>query len=67
MRSDIQSEVGKLWQNVTTETVPSTTDFEGFQEDFLKLFGFRVAGVDYDADVNQDVPIESLKNHSLIG
>jgi enoyl-[acyl-carrier protein] reductase/trans-2-enoyl-CoA reductase (NAD+) len=36
------------------------TDFKGYQEDFLKLFGFGVKGVDYTADVNPVVEIPGL-------
>ena len=28
------------------------TDFDGYSAEFLKLFGFGVDGVDYDADVS---------------
>lgn len=65
MRSDIQTEVAKVWSIVETATVPTLTDYDGFHEDFFRLFGFNVPGVNYEADVNPEVPIESLKNHSL--
>ena len=28
------------------------TDFEGYKQDFLNLFGFEIEGVDYEAEVN---------------
>ena len=34
------------------------SDFEGYQSDFLKLFGFGLPGVDYEADVDQEVGFE---------
>jgi enoyl-[acyl-carrier protein] reductase/trans-2-enoyl-CoA reductase (NAD+) len=36
------------------------TDFEGYKQDFLGLFGFNIAGVDYEADVNPEVAIANL-------
>ena len=37
-----------------------TTDFTGYKTEFLRLFGFEIAGVDYDADVNPDVKIPGI-------
>ncbi len=51
MRSDIQQEVMSLWKIVSTENVKQIADIDGYQEDFLKLFGFGIKGVDYEADV----------------
>ncbi len=59
-RPEIQSAVEKLWPQVTTENLHSLSDFHGFRGDFLKLFGFGITGVDYDADVNVDVRINGL-------
>ena len=36
------------------------TDFAGYKEEFMHLFGFQVEGVDYDADVNPVVDIKNL-------
>ena len=51
MRSDIQEEVMNLWKIVSTENVNEIADIDGYREDFLKLFGFGIKEVDYDADV----------------
>ena len=48
----VQTEVLKRWPEVNTENLPVLGDLEGYQEDFLKIFGFGFAGVDYDADVD---------------
>ena len=32
----------------------------GYQHEFLKLFGFEIDGVDYDADVDTLVPIAGI-------
>jgi enoyl-[acyl-carrier protein] reductase/trans-2-enoyl-CoA reductase (NAD+) len=36
---------------VTTENGAGLGDFQGYRNDFLRLFGFGIAGVDYAADV----------------
>jgi enoyl-[acyl-carrier protein] reductase/trans-2-enoyl-CoA reductase (NAD+) len=37
---------------VTTENLGELGDLEGYKADFLKIFGFGFAGVDYDAEVD---------------
>ncbi len=49
---EIQAEVGRRWAAVNTENVTDLGDTVGIREDFLKLFGFGIEGVDYDADVD---------------
>jgi len=56
----IQQEVAALWDKVTDGNVYELTDFAGYKSDFLRLFGFGVEGVDYEADVNPDVQITNL-------
>lgn len=55
MRDDVQREVAALWDKVTTESLPDISDIEGYRNDFLKLFGFGIEGVDYEADVEPAV------------
>jgi len=52
MREDVQSEVSALWDQVTTENISELSDIKGFCEDFLKLHGFNVEGIDYDKEVD---------------
>jgi enoyl-[acyl-carrier protein] reductase/trans-2-enoyl-CoA reductase (NAD+) len=58
MREDVQAEVNSLWNRITTETLPELTDIEGYREDFLRLFGFGFANIDYDADVDPNVQLD---------
>ncbi len=51
MKPDIQAEVARIWPAVTTENLAELTDIAGYRQDFLKLFGFGLAGIDYEADV----------------
>ena len=57
MRDDVQQEVFEIWPKVSTENLLELTDFVGYQEGFLKLFGFGLPGVDYSAEVEVEVPI----------
>ncbi|NBW37914.1 MAG: trans-2-enoyl-CoA reductase family protein [Cytophagia bacterium] len=60
MRDDVQSEVAKLWEQATTESLPAIGDLPGYKSDFLNLFGFAVAGVDYAADADENVSMPGL-------
>ncbi|MEM7011261.1 MAG: enoyl-ACP reductase FabV [Verrucomicrobiota bacterium] len=52
MRDEIQSEVEKLWGEISTENLNEISDFAGYQSEFLRLFGFGIDGVDYSAETN---------------
>ncbi len=60
MRDDIQEKVAKLWEEATTELLPSIGDLKGYTSDFHNLFGFGFDGVDYQADTNEMVGISSI-------
>jgi enoyl-[acyl-carrier protein] reductase/trans-2-enoyl-CoA reductase (NAD+) len=57
MRPAIQSAVARLWPEITTENVTALTDLAGYRSDFLKLFGFGLPGIDYEAEVEPHVPM----------
>ena len=57
---EVQQQVEALWPQVTTENLNDISDFRGFRTGFMQLFGFNVEGVDYDADVEADVPMGHL-------
>ncbi|HEY8965785.1 MAG TPA: enoyl-ACP reductase FabV [Candidatus Methylacidiphilales bacterium] len=50
MRPDVQAEVEALWPQVTTATLKELSDIAGYQQEFLRLFGYGLAGVDYEAE-----------------
>lgn len=52
LRDDTQAEVLRRWALVSTDTLPALGDLDGYRADFLRIFGFGVEGVDYDADVS---------------
>ena len=60
MLPEVQGEVAALWPTVTTESLPAISDIAGYREEFLRLFGFGLPGVDYDADTNPAVGLPSL-------
>uniref|UniRef100_UPI00404B34F7 enoyl-ACP reductase FabV n=1 Tax=Cephaloticoccus sp. TaxID=1985742 RepID=UPI00404B34F7 len=57
MRPEIQAAVAKIWPGVTTENLEALTDIAGYREEFLKLFGFGLAGIDYEAETEPHVPL----------
>ncbi len=60
LRPEIQNKVEELWAQVTTENLHELSDFAGYKQEFLRLFGFEVEGVDYEADVDPVVPIANM-------
>ena len=61
MAPAVQEPVARNWQAVTTENLAELGDFEGYQASFLRLFGFGLAGVDYAAETDPEVPIPSIR------
>ena len=57
MQPDVQEAVAKLWPEVCTENLSALTDIAGYRAEFLKLFGFGVPGIDYEADINPHVEL----------
>jgi enoyl-[acyl-carrier protein] reductase/trans-2-enoyl-CoA reductase (NAD+) len=58
MAPDVQKAVFDAWPQVTTETFDAHADFAGYQSDFMKNFGFGLAGIDYEAPTEVERPIE---------
>jgi enoyl-[acyl-carrier protein] reductase/trans-2-enoyl-CoA reductase (NAD+) len=48
----VQAEVRRRWDVVDTDSVMDLSDLTGFRRDFLRIFGFEAAGVDYGADIS---------------
>ena len=57
LREDVQDVVQERWDTITTETVPQLCDIAGYKEDFMRLFGFQVKGVDYSQPVRIEVEL----------
>lgn len=51
MREDIQKAVMDVWEKIDSDNLLALADTEGYWDDFYHMFGFKVEGVDYTADV----------------
>lgn len=60
LNPEVQAEVAEIWEQINTDNLKTLSDFDGYRQEFLQLFGFEVDGVDYDADVNPEVPIAQV-------
>ncbi|WP_257279660.1 enoyl-ACP reductase FabV [Endozoicomonas sp. ISHI1] len=60
LRDDIQSHCQALWPTLTNENLSELTDYVEYKEEFLKLFGFGVEGVNYEEDLNPLVPFDVI-------
>ena len=56
MEPDVQRKIVELWPRVCSENLLELTSFAKYQKEFLSLFGFGHASVDYDAEVDQENP-----------
>ena len=50
--AQVQADVERIWPQVTEENLYETTDYKGYNTEFLKLFGFGHDAIDYDADTS---------------
>ena len=61
MAEDVQAEVAKYWDKVTTETLAEISDIDGYRKEFFNLFGFELEGVDYEKDTDENVQVPSIE------
>ena len=52
---ELQAKIEAIWPQVNSENLHELTDFSSYQSEFLRLFGFGIEGVDYEADVETQV------------
>lgn len=60
MKPETQAAVRRAWDAISTENLRAESDFDGYRTDFLRLFGFAVPGVEYEAEVEPLAPIRTL-------
>ncbi|OZI51867.1 enoyl-ACP reductase FabV [Bordetella genomosp. 5] len=60
LEPEVQGTVTALWNQVQDDNIYQLTDFAGYKAEFLRLFGFGIDGVDYEADVDPDVKIANM-------
>ena len=56
LRAEVQQRAESIWQQISSDNLHDLTDFAGYQQEFLKLFGFANDSVDYDAEISPLVP-----------
>lgn len=60
MDASVQDQIAELWLEATTENLPQLGDLEGYRNDFHNLFGFGFNEIDYKADVDEIVLVDSI-------
>jgi len=60
LKRELQERIEGIWPEVTEENLHELTDFKAYQAEFLRLFGFGIDGVDYDADVSPMIETDFL-------
>jgi len=52
MAEEVQQKIKELWPKVNSDNLLEMTNFDEYQEEFLRLFGFGISGVDYNKEVD---------------
>ena len=60
LEESVQQRVTDIWHTVDTDTIDELTDYVSYHQEFLKLFGFGIESIDYDADVEPLIEINYL-------
>lgn len=66
MRKEVQDAVMEIWPTVTSDNLTEKTDVQGYRDEFYRLFGFNIDGVNYDAEVNPVVKIPSIDSEHVV-
>lgn len=61
MQQDIQQKIVEFWPQIKTDNLQQLTDIKGYCDDFYRLFGFNISGIDYNADIDPIVNIDSIQ------
>lgn len=60
LREDVQQACRDLWPQINDANLFAETDYRLYKDEFLKLFGFGLESVDYDADVNPELGFDVI-------
>ncbi|MDI3325305.1 trans-2-enoyl-CoA reductase family protein [Pontibacterium granulatum] len=60
LREDVQQACREMWPQITSENLFEKTDYQYYKDEFLKLFGFGIESVDYEADVSPLVEFDVI-------
>ncbi|MCC4265307.1 trans-2-enoyl-CoA reductase family protein [Oceanimonas baumannii] len=61
LRDEVQNACREIWKQVQDDNIYQLTDYQGYKDEFLRLFGFGLDGVDYDADVDTKVDFDVVE------
>jgi len=61
LRDEVQKTCGEIWKQLNDDNIYQLTDYQSYKEEFLRLFGFGLKGVDYDADVSGEVNFDVIE------
>ncbi|SFC35712.1 enoyl-ACP reductase FabV [Pseudoalteromonas denitrificans] len=60
LEDDVQQRIQKVWDIVDTDSIDELTDYIGYHNEFLRLFGFGIDHVNYEDDVSPVADIEHM-------
>jgi len=52
LKEEVQNACREIWPKVTSENLFDVTDYQLYKDEFLKLFGFGLESINYEADVS---------------
>lgn len=61
LREDVQNTCREIWARINNDNIHELTDYKGYKADFLRLFGFGLTGVDYNADLSGEASFEVIQ------
>ena len=61
LREDVQQACRELWPKINDGNLAEISDYKGYKQSFLKLFGFGRNDVDYDAETSTDVSFDCIQ------
>ena len=62
LASNVQQKINEIWPIVSTENITDIADIEGYWNDFYTMFGFGLANVNYEEEVDATVEIPSIQS-----
>ncbi|MBI3311863.1 MAG: bifunctional NADH-specific enoyl-ACP reductase/trans-2-enoyl-CoA reductase, partial [Serratia liquefaciens] len=61
LRDDVQNTCREIWAQIDDSNINELTDYQGYKAEFLRLFGFGLQGVDYEADLSGEVKFDVIE------
>jgi len=61
LRDDVQNTCREIWAQIDDSNINELTDYQGYKAEFLRLFGFGLQGVDYEADLSGEVKFDVVE------